>query len=263
MHRFTRWHFRFLSAAAIVLSSWSTVGQAAVPTGITQQGRVLDTDGNPVTAEVAITFTVYDDPTAAEEANVLWTEVLNIQLDDGYFSARIGEDGDNPFPPTLFDGSVRYLGITIGTDDELAPRARLASVPYAFVAGDAVGAIHPLSVTVAGKKDIDESGNWVGNAVDRPFSGLLSIATGTVLTTGALTAAATVTCPANQYVTGGGCVATSNDTGATPDGHRTAALKESYPSIAPGALAPNRWNCRCFNDTDNCDVTAYAVCVKN
>src|SRR6188474_1868438 len=136
MHRFNRWHF--LSVAALALSSFSSSTEAAVPNGITQQGRVLDTDGNPVTTEVAMTFTIYDDPTAVGAAHELWTEVLNIQLDDGYFSARIGEDGDNKSPATLFDGSVRYLGITVGSDDELSPRARLASVPYAFVAGDAI-----------------------------------------------------------------------------------------------------------------------------
>src|SRR5687768_3793467 len=157
MQRHSRWFLRYVSAAAVLLGSFCglAAAEAAVPSGITQQGRVLDADGNPVTSEVAITFTIYDDPMEAEEANVLWSEVLNIQLDDGYFSARLGEDGDNAFPATLFDGSVRYLGIKIGTDDELAPRARLASVPYAFVAGDAIGDIHPLSVTVNGKEVIN------------------------------------------------------------------------------------------------------------
>ena len=264
MHRFSRWHFRFLSVAALALASWSTTGEAAgvVPSGITQQGRVLDADGNPVTTEVAMTFTIYDDPMASEVANVLWTEVLNIQLDDGYFSARIGEDGDNAFPAGLFDGSVRYLGVTVGTDAELAPRARLASVPYAFIAGDAVGDIHPLTVTVGGKQVINKKGEWIGNAVDRPFSGLLSIVTGTKINMAALSGTiATATCGADQYVTGGGCIAASTDSSA--DGHYTSALKESYPSIAPGALAPNRWNCRCFGSEDTCDVTAYSVCVKN
>jgi hypothetical protein len=265
MQRFSRWHFRFLSVAALVLSSWSTSGEAAVPTGLTQQGRVLDADGNPVTSEVAMTFTIYDDPEAAEEKNILWTEVLNIQLDDGYFSARIGEDGDNPFPADLFDGSVRYLGVTVGSDEEMKPRARLASVPYAFIAGDAIGAIHPLSVTVNGKKVIDEKGDWVGNAVDRPMSSLLSIAVGTQVST-TNTVSATVTCPANSFVTGGGCTAMSNQ---GPDSDFPASVKESYPSIVNGAPAANRWNCKCYSyRTSNasyvsCDTTAYAICAKN
>jgi hypothetical protein len=234
--------------------------EAAVPSGITQQGRVLDADGNPVTSEVAITFTIYDDPTATDEGNVLWSEVLNIQLDDGYFSARLGEDGDNAFPGTLFDGSVRYLGIKIGTDDELAPRARLASVPYAFVAGDAIGDIHPLSVTVNGKQVIDENGDWVGNAVDRPFSSLLSVVKSAAVKTNSSTTAV-ATCPAGAFVTGGGCTGISNE----EDGNNetSPALKESYPSTVGGAAAANQWNCKCMSLSETCNTTAYAVCVKN
>jgi hypothetical protein len=248
------------------MGSWTSlgVGEAQVPAGITQQGRVLDAEGTPVTAEVAITFTIYDDPMAADPANILWTEVLNIQLDDGYFSARIGEDADNAFPADLFDGSVRYLGITIGTDDELAPRARLASVPYAFVAGNVIGDIHPTSVTVNGKEVIDSNGDWVGNAVDRPFSSLISMVTGTEVSTGALTDPATATCPAGSFVTGGGCIGnaigTYNDDG---DPNSSPALKQSYPSIVSGAAKPNQWNCRCFSYSETCLTTAYAMCVTN
>jgi hypothetical protein len=260
MHRFNRWHF--LSVAALALSSFSSSSEAAVPNGITQQGRVLDTDGNPVTTEVAMTFTIYNDPTASGAANVLWTEVLNIQLDDGYFSARIGEDGDNKFPATLFDGSVRYLGITVGSDDELSPRARLASVPYAFVAGDAIGNIHPLTVTVNGTEVINKKGEWVGAPVDRAMSSLLSIAKGAQTTTINNTTA-TATCPAQSFVTGGGCVAMSDASGSD----FPASVKESYPSIVAGAPAPNQWNCRCYGYKNNayvgCTTTAYAVCAKN
>lgn len=260
MQKFTRWPLRFVSVAALAFASWSSSGVAAVPSGLTQQGRVLDAEGNPVTSEVAMTFTIYDDPMAADQANVLWTEVLNIQLDDGYFSARLGEDGDNKFPANLFDGSVRYLGVKIGTDDELAPRARLASVPYAFLAGDVNGDIHPLSVTVAGKKVIDDKGDWVGNAVDRPFSSLISMVAGTQVKTNSSTLA-TATCAAGSYVTGGGCVGVSNE----EDGqsNTSPALKESYPSTVNGSAAPNRWNCRCLSLSETCNTTAYAMCVKN
>jgi len=262
MHRFNRWHF--LSVAALALGSFSSSGQAAVPNGITQQGRVLDTDGNPVTTEVAMTFTIYDDPTASAAGNVLWSEVLNIQLDDGYFSARIGEDGDNKFPADLFDGSVRYLGITVGTDDELSPRARLASVPYAFVAGDAIGDIHPLTVSVNGKEVINKKGEWVGTPVDRALSSVLSLAKGASTSTTNSTSAV-VTCPTDSFVTGGGCTAQSD---SASDGY-PGSVKESYPSIVAGAPAPNQWNCKCFGFSAKdvayvgCTTTAYAICAKN
>ena len=266
MQRHSRWHLRVLSVAALLLGSWTGlgIGEAQVPSGITQQGRVLDAEGMPVTSEVAMTFTIYDDPVAAEAANILWTEVLNIQLDDGYFSARIGEDADNAFPADLWDGSVRYLGITIGSDAELAPRARLASVPYAFVAGEVIGDIHPLSVTVNGKEVINANGDWVGNAVDRPFSSLITMVTGTEISTGALTDPAIAICPAGSFVTGGGCIgnaaSTYDDDGAT---NTAPALKQSYPSIVSGAAKPNQWNCKCFSGSETCLTTAYAMCVAN
>lgn len=228
---------------------------AAVPAGLTQQGRILDAEGEPVNAKVTIVFTIYDDPEASEESNILWQESQTITLEDGYFSTRLGEDADNRFPADLFDGSVRYLGVKVGSDDEMTPRQRIGSVPYAFMANDVVGDIHPTSVTVNGKTVIDKSGNWVGNAVDRPFTSLLSIKSVTEQKRAALTPV-TVTCDAGQKVTGGGCHAY----GLNTDGDATAAenaLKSSYPNAAG-----NGWTCACKGE-DQCDLTAYAICARD
>src|SRR4051812_30254246 len=112
---------------------WSASALAAptpppVPATLTQQGRILDKDGVPVSSKVAITFTVYDDATATDASDALWTETQNITLDDGYFSAQLGADPKNAIAPA-FDGTVRYLGVTVGSDDEMTPRQPLTSVP--------------------------------------------------------------------------------------------------------------------------------------
>src|SRR5688572_28038347 len=96
--------------------------QALVPPAITQQGRILDSEGNAVDGTVTIVFTLYDDPSASEAGNILWEESQDITLDEGYFSTRLGELGANPFPGDAFDGSVRYLGVKVGRADELTPR---------------------------------------------------------------------------------------------------------------------------------------------
>src|SRR5262245_1676089 len=122
---------RWIGAAVLTMAG---IASAAVPPSLTQQGRILDKDGAAVSSKIAIVFTIYNDPSASEAANVLWTETQNITLDDGYFSTQLGEDVKNAFDAKVFDGSVRYLGVKVGSDDEMAPRQKITSVPYAFSA---------------------------------------------------------------------------------------------------------------------------------
>jgi hypothetical protein len=138
-----------------------TTARGAVPGVLTQQGRLIDkATSKPATGSVSIKFAIYD---AAMAGTELWTETQMITLDDGYFSARLGET--TPIPATVFDGKVRHLGVTVGTDSEMTPREALTSVPYALVAGDVNGPINPTSVSIAGIKVIDETGKWVGPAI--------------------------------------------------------------------------------------------------
>jgi hypothetical protein len=54
--------------------------------------------------------------------------------------------------------------MAVGSDPEAALRSAVRSAPYAIVAGDVVGNIHPASVSVNGSLVIDGQGNWVGPA---------------------------------------------------------------------------------------------------
>jgi hypothetical protein len=94
----------------------------------------------------------------------LWEEDQDgVQLDEGYFTVKLGS-GSAPFDPAvLFDGAPRYLGITVEDDAEMVPRQEVGSVPYALVAGDVTGDIHPASVSVGGKEVINAQGTWVGS----------------------------------------------------------------------------------------------------
>jgi hypothetical protein len=143
------------SAAATLLAAASA--SSAVPGTLTEQGRLLDTAGAPATGSVSIVFTIYD---AATGGASLWTETQNVTLDDGYFSARLGEV--TAIPSTVFSGATRYLGVKVGTDAEMTPRQTLVSVPYALMANNAVGDITPTSVSVNGTTVINSSGAWVG-----------------------------------------------------------------------------------------------------
>jgi hypothetical protein len=156
--------FGFLSvstaAAALLVAATAS---SAVPSTLTQQGRLLDSTGAPVPGSVSIKFTVYD---AATGGASLWSETQNVTLDDGYFSARLGES--TAIDATVFDGSTRYLGVQVGNDPEMTPRQSIVSVPYALMANNVTGAITPTSVSVAGTTVIDSNGNWVG-----PSTGLV------------------------------------------------------------------------------------------
>ena len=104
-----------------------------VPATLTQQGRILDKDGAPVSSKVHFVFNIYDDATASKPANIRWTEEQDITLEDGYFSTELGSvtalDG------VFDDGAPLFLGVTVGSDDEMTPRQGITSVPYALVAG--------------------------------------------------------------------------------------------------------------------------------
>lgn len=147
--------------AASIAASPATAG--SVPGTLTEQGRLFDVVGAPLNASVTLHFAVY---AAASGGVALWQESQLVTLDEGYFSADLGEI--TPFPASLWDGSIRYVGITVGSDPEMSPRQVAQSVPYALRAGDAVGDLHPTTVSVNGNLVIDASGAWVG-----PSSGLI------------------------------------------------------------------------------------------
>jgi hypothetical protein len=144
-----------LAAGAFSIAS---VAYADVPQTVTQQGRLFDASNNPVTGSQTVSFALY---TAANGGTPVWTESHSITFDQGYFSVQLGSQ--TPLDAVL-DGTPLFLGITVGSDAEMTPRASVGSVPYAIVAGDATGDIHPTSVSVNGTTVIDSSGTWVGSS---------------------------------------------------------------------------------------------------
>src|SRR5438105_2766010 len=149
---------RRAATALILLASLTAASAfAGVPQLLTEQGRLLDKNGNPVTGTITIAFAVYDQ---ASGGAPIWSETQNVSLDDGYFSALLGEG--TALPPALFNGQARYLGVKVGSDPEMTPRQTVVSVPYAVVAGNVNGDITPTSISVNGAPVIDSSGRWVG-----------------------------------------------------------------------------------------------------
>jgi len=144
---------------ALVALGFAANAQAAVPGLLAEEGQLTTASGNPITGAVNVTFSLYAAPTGGSP---LWTETQSVQVTAGYFSVLLGSS--TAIPASAFDGSVRYLGVKVDADAEMSPRQVVASVPYALLAGDVKGDIHPNSVTVNGTQVIDANGVWTGSA---------------------------------------------------------------------------------------------------
>ena len=141
---------------ALVLAT--STAHADVPTLLTQQGRLFGADDTPISGEVTMAYALYTAPTGGSP---VWSETQTVELEDGYFVSVLGRQ--TPMPLGAFSGSTLYVGITINSDPEMTPREQITSVPYAMVATDAIGDIHPRSVSIGANPVIDATGRWVGS----------------------------------------------------------------------------------------------------
>ncbi|MCP4568774.1 MAG: tail fiber domain-containing protein [FCB group bacterium] len=96
---------------------------------INYQGYLTDSGGDPITSEVPITFTIYS---GSSSIDGLWSEThLSVDVNDGVFSVVLGSVA--ALPTSVFDGSNRWLGITVNSDSEISPRTLITSVAAAGV----------------------------------------------------------------------------------------------------------------------------------
>jgi hypothetical protein len=90
-------------------------------------------DGTPINGPYTMTFRLYDDPVVA---GALYSETLkNVMVRDGLFTVLLGDV--TPINTALFKQPL-YVGIQVENDAEMAPRQRLAPVPYAVQLTDGV-----------------------------------------------------------------------------------------------------------------------------
>jgi hypothetical protein len=121
---------RMLGALAAALMMVGPAALAAsVPATVGYQGRLYDQNGTPVSGTMSVTFSLY---ASATGGTAVWTETQSISFANGYFAVQLG--AVTAFGTTAFNGTVRYLGVKVGTDAEMTPRATVASVPYALAA---------------------------------------------------------------------------------------------------------------------------------
>lgn len=101
----------------------------AAPPIVPLQGNLTDAEGTPIDGTVSVTFSFYD---LAAGGEPLWTEVQNVEVEDGFFTAYLGEV--RRLSLELFrDTPELYLGIAVDTDPEME-RVQIGTVPYAAFA---------------------------------------------------------------------------------------------------------------------------------
>jgi len=114
---------------------------ASPPRILSFQGRLTNASGVPVVDPVNIVFRIYTSTsgdTGSPCANTCKWESKTWSVDpdqNGIFSVQLGDtdQGDTIIPDTLFsENATLYLGVKVGSDPEMTPRQRIASVSYAL-----------------------------------------------------------------------------------------------------------------------------------
>ncbi|MCB0111601.1 MAG: hypothetical protein KDE53_37015, partial [Caldilineaceae bacterium] len=89
----------------------------------------------------SMTFRIYDRVSAPLNAAVWSEQHANVPVRNGQFSVLLGNNV--PVPSTLFYGPDTFIGVTVAPSDEMVPRQRFASVPYAVYADHASALTRP------------------------------------------------------------------------------------------------------------------------
>lgn len=143
-----------LGVAALLLVSVAIVARplrADTPGQVQFQARLTDPTGKPLPdgTVAKVTFIMFKEAAAVTS---LWGEIhTNVPISRGVISVQLGNGaqslalngtvtpGANPLTAALFDGTTRYLQISVNSDPPLSPTIPLVSVPYALTAGSING----------------------------------------------------------------------------------------------------------------------------
>ena len=121
-----------------------------VPAYLTHQGRLISSDGNPMTGASDVVFSLYSSETGG---STIWTQTSTVAFDDGHYTVVLGP-GTPQLSTEILDGSTLYLSVELDGAEAFSPRFQVTSVPYALLAGTANSV-----VTESGDTVLDNSGN--------------------------------------------------------------------------------------------------------
>ena len=111
------------------------IGFSQIPATLSYQGLLTDANGAPVPdAAHTVLFNFYTQETGGTAVPALARGPISIQTFKGLFTVIIGngQGTNNAALPSSFGDTQYWIGITPDAQSELAPRAFLTAVPYAF-----------------------------------------------------------------------------------------------------------------------------------
>jgi hypothetical protein len=124
---------RIMALGAILVLTFAGYTIGEVPQTISYQGVLKDDEGGIVPeGDYDFTFRIYD---VLSGGTALWTEDQTKHVTSGILNVILGDISPIDLP---FDAPY-WLGVTIGTGDELVPRTPLTGSPYALNAQAVIG----------------------------------------------------------------------------------------------------------------------------
>jgi hypothetical protein len=137
----------------IVVLFFITTCWGQIPQTISYQSLLTEKNGDAVAdGTYSFTFKLYND---ADEGSPLWTETQSLSVVNGLMNVILGSEEHLNL---AFDVPY-WLGISIGEDQELAPRIELTASPYSLIAGS----IADTTVSSAKIKDKAIVGTKIAN----------------------------------------------------------------------------------------------------
>lgn len=152
-----------LLASITLLSGLLLAADQNPPAKLSYQANIIDANGIPIGNSApenhTIDFTIYDQSTAG---NAIYHETQLVTIDKGSFSILLGDgtiDNTKRFralSDVFYDSTAsdRYVEVTVtlanNVQTTLAPRVRLVTSPYAFLASNAINASQATYSTIAG-----------------------------------------------------------------------------------------------------------------
>lgn len=131
----------------------------AVPIELAHQGRLLDSQSQPVNGSYDITYRLFE---TSSSTQVLWQETQLVNVADGLFSVILGTSVPLDFSVIGYNPDSLWLEIQIGADPPISPRTKFTSTPFSSVAhglrGDVLTAPGMLRIL-----DPDSDGDQIPN----------------------------------------------------------------------------------------------------
>lgn len=84
---------------SILLVLAPSLAFSEAPTRVAYQGRLLKSDGTPLSGPLQVRFSLYVD---AATTTAVWTEQQMVAFSDGYYATILGDV--NPLPATALNG---------------------------------------------------------------------------------------------------------------------------------------------------------------